>query len=376
MKKLQLLIMLLCVSLGTMAQQNFPAKAIGRIGSKSSQTKVLKEKITTAVKVASLAKRSGANNTTAIRTALGSLQDTTGLSVINTAIDSLFAVQARNGSLSVSQEDSVVTSVSDTATVHYTSISSATLPSFQRFAAYGIGDVNTQSLTQINASGKLAVMVIPFVCHTWKRTTFVTSTYLAFNVNASNKDTLIEGNILFPDLGNAGLLGTIEFGFLSDTTPTNNVKYYYGLLGEFASKRVTAKGKRARMQAVDSADVMVDTSAYFNVVNITAGLKGGVYFNHITSSGKSKLISLTGLLYYNYAHVPDKDINDYRFMLQQPKLSNSFNSLGFKVTVGIDNLQFFADLRHTWYKGDVLDRDLASFNSNIGVILPIEINLN
>jgi len=243
------------------------------------------------------------------------------------------------------------------------------------FAIIGIGDLSTQTLSQINAAGKLSFYARPYSTYFYKRDNtgsgkhltnkeFIISTFASFNVNATNKDTLIEGTILFPDLGTSSFLITPEVGILAhNPDPINNdgLSYYYGLLGEFTNKKIAASKKRDG----------TDTSVYFNVNSLTLGLKGAVFYQPDTST----LLSLTGVFYYNYIHIPDKDSTDFRYILKQPNLSSSFNSIGVKVTFGINDFQIYADMRHTYYNpAEIIpDRGLASFNANIGIIVPVTI---
>ncbi len=231
-----------------------------------------------------------------------------------------------------------------------------------RFGIYGIGNINEQALTQINVGGKLSCFFIPYE-HVRNVRTFITNICPSFNVNATNKDTLLEGTILFPDLGNAAFLGTVEAGYIYDRSLTANnrgFKYYYGLLGEFAAKKISMKNS--------------DTSVYFNVLSYIGGFKATIYYQ---PTATDPVYSFSILAYYNFVHIPDNDDGDYRYILKQPNLSGSLNSAGVKISVGINNLTAFADMRHTFYNGtEVVDRGLYSFNCNVGIILPVQIKTN
>jgi hypothetical protein len=254
-----------------------------------------------------------------------------------------------------------------------------------RFAIIGIGDVSSQTLSNINAAGKLSFYAKPYSTYFLKKDKgsdgktikengvakkhktnkeLLTSVFVSLNVNASNKDTLVEGTILFPDLGNSSVLLTPEIGILAhnpDPNENDGWSYYYGLLSEFTNKKIAATKKRSGG----------DTSVYFNVNSITVGVKGGVFYQ----PDNNTVLSVMGVFYFNYVHIPDKDSTDFRYILRQPKLSTSFNSIGCKITFGINDFQIYADVRHTFYNPDevISDRGLASFNANVGVIVPVTI---
>ncbi len=254
-----------------------------------------------------------------------------------------------------------------------------------RFEVFAIGDVSSQTTSQVNAAGKLAFYVKPwstFFCirdrvdpkatveanrnrasHKTNKE-LMTSMFLSFNVNASNKDSATEKIILFSDLGKSSVLFTPEIGIYVHTPDTNGNKgwsYYYGIMTEFSNKTVVGN------KAIDGKD----TSVYFNVNSFTLGLKGTIYFH----PSDDYMLSVSGIVYYNYIHIPDKDKSDFTYILRQENLANSFNSIGVKLSVGINNFQIYADAKHTNYDfhGPILDRGLTSTNINVGVIMPISL---
>ena len=80
------------------------------------------------------------------------------------------------------------------------------------FGLYGIGNTNTETFNNINSSGKLSGYIRPFKGKVKGVATFVDINF-AFNVNASNTDSLVANTILFPDVGNNSFSGSLALNF-------------------------------------------------------------------------------------------------------------------------------------------------------------------
>lgn len=291
-------------------------------------------------------------------------------------------------------------------------------PSWVRF--FGMGDVNTQSLKELNAAGRLSASINLFsrdAHQKWvkakkknvgqpdgpgsgdmesydetegeegassstrdKKCDFLISSTVSFNVNAVNNDTLVHGVILFPALGNSLFQGAVEMGRSWNRKPISEGNYYMGFFGEFVTKKVSVD-RELTLNTIDSSGgtpeastVTRDTNVYFHVNNVTLGAKFAWYYRQ---AADKPMISLTSLVYYNLSHIPRKDMRDFRYIVNPRNNINTYHSVGAKVSLGVDNLQFFADMRHTFLRGGdpSPDRRLVSFNSNIGVVLPIEFKI-
>ena len=256
-----------------------------------------------------------------------------------------------------------------------------------RFVIYGIGDLSSQTLSQVNAAGKISFFAKPWSVPIMKRNRYVdadgkrklekkngkvqhhqtnkefmTSVFASFNLNANNTDSNIEKTILFADIGKAPIILTPEIGIFVHTPDTINNhgwSYYYGLMAEFSNKQINASKKK------DGSD----TSVYFNVNSITLGIKGACYYQ----PDDKNMISFTALAYFNHVHIPDKDSLDFKYILGQRNLVTNFNSVGGKLTLGINDFQIYADVRHVFYDyaGAIPDRQLASTSVNVGLIIPL-----
>jgi hypothetical protein len=216
---------------------------------------------------------------------------------------------------------------------------------------YGVGNINTESFSNINSAGKLSGFIRPFK----KDRQFLTATF-SFNVNASNTDSLIANTFLFPDVGKNSFSFNATYSRVYAKDSQNF--HLYSLFTELSTKSI--KGRRD------------DSTRNFNTLNWAFGLRYQYLFKKDNDA-----ISLTFSPFISIVNVPDEDNKDYRYLFtgdENSNLKSAITSFGCKITFQYNGLQFFADLRHVFGSEDSVPiRELRGFNQNIGVIFNAEL---
>ncbi len=216
---------------------------------------------------------------------------------------------------------------------------------------YGVGNVNTESFSNINSAGKLSGFIRPLK----KNRQFITTTF-SFNINASNNDSLIANTFLFPDVGKNSF--SFNTAYTRVYAKDSQNFHLYSIFAELSTKSI--KGRKD------------DSTRYFNTLNWAFGLRYQFLFKKDNDN-----MSLTISPFLSIVNVPDEDNEDYRFLFTgnaNSKLKSEISSVGCKITFQYNSLQFFADLRHVLGSKDAVPlRELRGFNQNIGVIFNAEL---
>lgn len=276
------------------------------------------------------------------------------------------------------------------------STKSISLRDFPTFGLNGLGNVNTETFTNLNAGGKLAGYIRPV-----KTDYSLWTVNFSFNVNASNSDSLLAGTFLFPDVGRSSFYSLVEFTqryffgrkksdsksannktdigktSINTTVPANNIVkdtsktdvttntnnatenlYLASPFLEFANKNIKAEKN--------------DSVKIFSTLSYTFGIR----FQYMFLDNKDK-VSFSIAPFYSIINVPDEDNEDYRFLFtsnSSSTLRSAVRSWGVKIGFQYNNFQIFADLRNVL--GDekkIPIRELRGFNSNIGVVFNAQV---
>lgn len=231
------------------------------------------------------------------------------------------------------------------------------------FGLYGIGNTNTETFNNLNASGKLSGYIRPYkgtdhiFCKSatgWQRNGYLELDF-AYNLNASNTDSLIASTFLFPDVGQTSFLASAQYSYAIMNGANN---YLITPFVEFSDK--TIKGRRN------------DSTRSFYTLNTVYGLN--LQFLNVNGSDKvSFLISLYG----SSISVPDPGTQNYKYLFtgsDATALKTRVASWGVKVAFQYNNFQIFADFRTV--KGNKADfpvEGLTGFHPNLGVTFNAEI---
>ncbi|NUY79283.1 hypothetical protein HUK80_00130 [Flavobacterium sp. MAH-1] len=222
------------------------------------------------------------------------------------------------------------------------------------FGLYGIGNTNTETFNEINASGKLSGYIRPFKGTIKGIPAFVDINF-GFNVNASNTDSLAVSTILFPDVGKNSFSASTTLNFVFGNKPNY---YLVGPFYEFANK--TIKGRNE------------DSTRNFYTLNNSFGLN----LQYLFVEGNDK-VSFAISPYLAFLDVPNPGKEDYKYLLtgdEDSPLATSVNSWGAKVTFQYNYFQIFADFRTV--KGSEEELPVSGFKGfhpNIGIVFNAEI---
>jgi hypothetical protein len=225
------------------------------------------------------------------------------------------------------------------------------LTALPAFGLYGIGNTNTETFNNINASGKLSGYIRPYRGHT----SYVTINF-AFNVNASNTDTLLASTFLFPDVGRNSFYAEADYTKLLGHNGDNY--YFASPFFEFSNKSI--RGTKS------------DSALLFYTLNFAYGLN----LQYLFVSGNDK-VSFTLSPYLSSVKVPDPYTNNYKYLFTgsvESVLKPAIHSWGIKAAFQYNSFQVFADFRTvTGDKSSVPVDVLRGFHPNIGVIFNAEI---
>jgi len=210
----------------------------------------------------------------------------------------------------------------------------------------GIGNLNTESFEELNSAGKLSGYIRPVR----KDGTFWTLNF-AYNVNASNTDSLLAATFLFPDVGKNSFYISTDYSWalVRDVNDAHLVAPFF----EFSLKNIKSEKK--------------EQERYFNTLSSVLGLR----YQYFLREGNDDF-SFTTAVFFSSISVPDEDLKDYRFLFagdENAIIQPRIHSIGFKSTFQVNRFQIFADLRHVFGKEEKIAlRELRGFNSNIGVV--------
>lgn len=219
------------------------------------------------------------------------------------------------------------------------------------FGLSGIGNTNTETFDNINASGKLSGYIRPY-----KSEQGFWEVDFAFNVNASNTDSLSVNTVLFPDVGNNSFTATVMYNWVA----AGEGKDYYIITPffEFANKTITGRND--------------DSERKFYTLNTSFG----VNLQYLYIDGNDQ-VSFGLSPYFATVNIPEPGGDDYRYLLtgnEDSLLSTNIQSWGAKVTFQYNNFQIFADFRTVM--GDDEDfpvEGFKGFHPNLGVVVNAEI---
>jgi len=217
------------------------------------------------------------------------------------------------------------------------------------YGIYGVGNVNTETFSNLNSSGKLAGYIRPYKGDK----SYVTINF-SFNVNATNTDSLLASTFLFPDVGNNSSYFNVDWTF---KLPASHGQDIHLLTPFFEFSNKTIKGRLA------------DSSRNFYTLSYVLGLRYQYLF-----IDKDDKVSFSIAPFYSLIHVPRQNKSDYKYLFTGDPLSsvgNNVGALGVKVTFQYNNFSIFADYR-TILSKNVPDK-LTGFHPNIGVIFNAEI---
>jgi hypothetical protein len=219
---------------------------------------------------------------------------------------------------------------------------------------YGIGNLNTEAFKNINSSGKLSGFIRPYIGNT----SYGTLNF-GFNVNATNNDSLLTTNFLFPDVGQNSFFINGEWSKVSHSNTSSKRLHINSFFIELALKSIRGRND--------------DSTRFFNTLNWTVGHR----YQFLFKQDESTNVSFSVSPYFSIVNVPDEDNEDYRYLFTKninSPLRSSIRSLGVKFAFQYNNFQFFADLKQVLGNSTKIPiRELRGFNSNIGVIFNAEI---
>jgi hypothetical protein len=240
---------------------------------------------------------------------------------------------------------------------------------------YGIGNLNSESLNNLNAGGKVTAFIKP----SQGQNTDLTF-YLSFNKNASNKDSLLASTLIFPEVGNNAFLGTVDFLWKKN-----------GLTRAVGNGQISKQHAWGPFFEMSHKNIKVDTvnnnkeneTLYFSTLHYTLGFRYLFSFSNKYQKNNAEEHDYGGLslsLFVSHMNIPDEDSIDYKKILKNnykdysESVKDNFWSVGVKIVFQIKEFQVFADLRHVLgNKKDLPIRDLRGFNSNIGIVFNTEI---
>ena len=229
----------------------------------------------------------------------------------------------------------------------------------KNIALYGIGNLNTEALTNINAAGKFSGALRLDNKSDTRKWTF----FLSVNRNASNGDSTLATTLLFPEVGKAAFIGTLNSMWKLYPNRAGQTAYIGGFCqGTFKS----INGKR------NIKTTGRDTTALFTMLDWEIGIR---YLRNVFDDISTNTHCLfSASLFLNYYNIPDEDNDDYRLIFNEPRMPSDFLGLGVRLAVEINRAQVFGDFRHVFGSSEKIpNRDLRGVNLNVGVIFNADI---
>lgn len=228
------------------------------------------------------------------------------------------------------------------------------------FSLYGIGNLNDETLKNLNAGGKIAVGFTPKPNSDKLHATY----FASFNKNASNTDSAISTMLVFPEAGNHTAFLSALWRKEKPVDGEKGLIFQSGPFLEFAFKKVTNKK--------DTTDPKFQELS-INTLHYTAGYRFG-YSKIKSIEGKTYEVGGYFSLFASYVNIPDEDHENFQKITRLSATKNDFFMIGGKVSFELNGFQIFADIRHVFGDEKKLPvKDLKGFNSNIGVAFNTEI---
>ncbi|SRR5579871_32993 len=215
------------------------------------------------------------------------------------------------------------------------------------FGIYGIGNTNTETFSNINASGKLAGYIRPR-----KNSDDYWQVDFSFDVNASNTDSALTQTFLFPDVGTRSFYTGFSWNRKLGTcwSSGNNI-YFFSPFFEFSLK--TIKGSNQ------------DSARTFNTLNYIVGTR----LQYMFLNDKDQ-VSFSIAPYYSIVYVPKQNQIDYDYLFNASAggvFKSTISSFGGKIIFQYNSFQIFADLK-TVIASNGIPSILCGFHPNIGII--------
>lgn len=232
------------------------------------------------------------------------------------------------------------------------------------FGISGIGNLNQESLSSLNASGKIALYARPVQF----RNNAITI-YASYNKSASNNDSVLYEKLIFPEIGNSSFSGTLQFDKIwrHDTVSGHALSPFF----EFSMKKIISDS---------TAD---NQNLYFRALSYTIGVKYtfGYTKKSFNDSTKSTNLSFFAIPYLSFLNIPNEDVSDYRALVSRnvklissDPLTDNISTWGIKIGFQINNLQVFSDFRSVLNNNKKVPvRALQGFHSNIGIIFNADV---
>ncbi|PSL44635.1 hypothetical protein CLV51_1057 [Chitinophaga niastensis] len=225
------------------------------------------------------------------------------------------------------------------------------IKSLSTFGLYGIGNTNTSTFNNLNASGKLSGFIRPL-----KHDNQFLTLNFAYNINASNSDSLLASTFLFSDVGQNSFYINGTYGIKLNWSEGEDI-YLCSPLLEFSYKNI--KGRNT------------DSTRNFYTINLTVGCT----LQYLLIDGNDKIsLALTG--YYANINVPSQSEKDYKYLFKAQDvkdLSNSISCWGFKIAFQYNYFQIFSDCRWVVTDPKKLPESMGGFHPNIGVTFNAQI---
>jgi len=232
------------------------------------------------------------------------------------------------------------------------------------FGILGIGNVNQESLSSLNASGKISLYARPVQF----RNNAVTI-YASYNKNASNNDSVIYEKLIFPEIGASSFTGTIQFDkFWKRDDVTGHVLSPFF---EFAFKKIVSDSN------------VNNQKLYFSSLTYTAGIKYTFGYSKLNLNDSTRVnLSFFAIPYISLLDIPNEDTADYKALIirnakqssNNYTLTDNISTAGIKIGFQINSLQVFADFRSVLNKrGKIPVRELQGFHTNIGIVFNADV---
>ena len=225
----------------------------------------------------------------------------------------------------------------------------------KRIFIYGGGSVNTSSdlTSSLSATQKFAARYVfaPFVERKIKNwsgwgiglTGMISMNTLNLEPTGVSKDSIDFVSLMFPETGNAGFIFGPELTYF--------MKEKNGVYHQFACEISGSlrQNKVNNVLVIDSiGQVAASETVNFSLININ--IMPIKYTFHYQPEANLSTWFNWGL-YYNFFNVPNEDAANFNRIFNEPMFDDegedsNINSIGMKISGGINGFEFFADLRY------------------------------
>jgi hypothetical protein len=165
------------------------------------------------------------------------------------------------------------------------------------FTLYGIGNLNDETLKNLNGGGKIAVSFTPHPNSDELHATY----FASFNKNASNTDSAISTVLVFPEAGNHTAFLSAIWQKVKPVDGEKGLIYQSGPFLEFAFKKIT--------NTKDTTDPKFQELS-INTLHYTAGYRFG-YSKIKSLEGKVYQVGGSLSVFASYVNIPDEDHKNF-----------------------------------------------------------------